>query len=582
MRIVIAGPKGAGKSTLAARLGTRLELPVIETDALLEDLHAAETGIQRTCREICRTYGEPAFRLWEEKAVQNALTRDWCILSVGGGTLMDPGLRAQLRDGNLLVLLRGEVDTLWARIKPGGTPAYLDPENPQADFAARVRRIDDVLTPYADLVVEVTERTPDALAAEIEEGLAAELAIRAQRFSHFGTLLQISTFGESHGTALGVVLDGVPPGIPLTAEDVQRECDRRRPGQSDVTTSRNEADTVRILSGVFEGRTTGAPVAMVVYNRDQDSSKYDALRDVFRPGHADLTFWKKYGIRDHRGGGRSSGRETVARVAAGAVAKSILATHGVRLRAFAREIAGERGTSVDLESIESNPVRAADPDAAVRMEEAIRAAKAEGESVGGIVEIRIEGLPAGVGDPVFGKLDARLAHALMSLGAVKGVEVGDGFAVATQRGSLANDPTDGTGQNRAGGILGGISTGAEILLRAAVKPTPSVSLPQQAGSIDGDTRTIRIEGRHDPCIVPRVVPVMESMCALVVLDAWMIQQRLRGSDAFGSARLSGTPDTDDIGNHDTTGYDTGTCPPPGAERAGMEPTNPDAPDTETA
>lgn len=533
MRIVIAGPKGAGKSTLATELGTRLQLPVLETDTLLETLYAEETGTPSTCRDICRTHGEPAFRAWEAKAVGRALEQDWCILSVGGGTLMHPALRTQLRDGNLLVLLRGDADSLWARIAPRGIPAYLDPANPEADFAARVQRIDDVLTPYADLLVDVTNRSPADLAAEIEEGIAGELAVRAQRFSHFGTLLQVSTFGESHGPALGVVLDGVPPGVPLSAEEVQRECDRRRPGQSDVTTSRNEADAVHILSGVFEGTTTGAPVAMVVYNRDQDSSKYDALREVFRPGHADLTFWKKYGIRDHRGGGRSSGRETAARVAAGAVAKSILASQGVRIRAFALEIAGERCASIDLDCIEANSVRAADPEAAGRMEAAIRAAKAEGESVGGIVEIRVEGLPAGVGDPVFGKLDARLAHALMSLGAVKGVEVGDGFAVASQRGRLANDPTDGTGANRAGGILGGISTGGDLVLRAAVKPTPSVSVPQQAGTIHGDTRMIQIEGRHDPCIVPRVVPVMEGMCALVLLDAWMIQQRLRAAPTCG-------------------------------------------------
>jgi chorismate synthase len=296
-----------------------------------------------------------------------------------------------------------------------------------------------------------------------------------------------------------------------------------------VTTPRNEADRVRILSGVFEGRTTGAPLAMIVENRDQDSSKYDNLRDIFRPGHADYTFNRKFGIRDHRGGGRSSGRETIGRVAAGALALQILRDRGVTICAWADEVAGIAGTKVEESFIEKNPVRAADPVAAPLMEKAILDAAAAHDSVGGVVRVRISGVPAGLGDPVFAKLDARLAAAVFSLGAVKGFEVGSGFGSAGMKGSEHNDAmnTAGFAGNHAGGILGGISTGADILLRIAVKPTPSIFQPQQTVDLRGEAVEIEIAGRHDPCIVPRIIPVIESMCALVLLDALAIQQHLQ-------------------------------------------------------
>jgi chorismate synthase len=331
---------------------------------------------------------------------------------------------------------------------------------------------------------------------------------------------------------MGVVMDGLRPGIEIDEEYIRRELSRRRPGQSKITTSRSEADELRIVSGVFEGKTTGTPLAMIVENRDVDSSKYEALRDVFRPGHADFTFWKKYGIRDHRGGGRSSGRETVSRVAAGAIARSLMEDRGVEILGWAEEIAGIRAEAVDLDAIEGNAVRCPDPEAAKRMEQAIKDARENGDSVGGVIRLRITGLPPGLGDPVFGKLDARLSGALMSLGAVKGIEFGAGFDAARKRGSENNDPisADGFDSNNAGGVLGGISTGQPLEIRLAVKPTPSVSRKQRTITRDGEERTIEIEGRHDPCIVPRLVPVVESMAALVLQDMWEIQERLRGID----------------------------------------------------
>ncbi|HOW81614.1 MAG TPA: chorismate synthase [Spirochaetota bacterium] len=347
--------------------------------------------------------------------------------------------------------------------------------------------------------------------------------------STFGEIIRTTTFGESHGKALGAVLDGVRPGVDLSEADIQAELDRRRPGQSKVTTQRGESDRVEILSGVFEGKTTGSPICMIVYNRDQDSSKYEALRDVFRPGHADFTFWKKYGIRDHRGGGRSSGRETVGRVASGAAAKKILASRGVQVTAFAQEIAGVAGEKEDLMNIEANPVRAADPDRAHDMEMAVIEARKHKDSVGGVVKLLIRNVPAGIGDPVFFKLDARLAMAMFSIGAVKGVEIGAGFSAARMKGSENNDAMAAGSflSNNAGGILGGISTGQEIVLRVAVKPTPSIELPQKTIDTGGAARTISIEGRHDPCIVPRVIPVIEAMAALVILDAMEIQERMK-------------------------------------------------------
>ncbi|MFW6153873.1 MAG: chorismate synthase [Planctomycetota bacterium] len=372
---------------------------------------------------------------------------------------------------------------------------------------------------------------PPALAERIAEDLLAELAARSGDPNTLGEIVRLTTCGESHGKAYLVILDGVPPGIVLSEADVQKELNRRRPGQSAVSTPRSEGDRVQMVSGVFEGRTTGAPIGMIIPNRDHDASRYDALRQVFRPGHADFTYLKKYGLRDHRGGGRSSGRETVTRVAGGAVARKLLAERGVRIVAFAERIAGVAAAParVDPDQIERNPVRTADPDAAQPMEAAILAAKDQGDSVGGVVRLEVQGLPVGLGDPVFAKLDARLGGAYFSLGAVKGVAFGAGFDAADRRGSENNDALrDGRFvTNHAGGIVGGLSTGMPIVARIAVKPTPSVSTPQQACDTAGRNIDLVVEGRHDPCIVPRVIPALEAMTALVLLDAWEVQRRLR-------------------------------------------------------
>ena len=347
--------------------------------------------------------------------------------------------------------------------------------------------------------------------------------------SSFGRSFRIVTFGESHGAAVGVVLDGVKPGLPFDLEAIQKEMDRRRPGQSDLVTPRSEGDKVQVLSGVFEGQTTGHPIALVVFNENQRSGDYKAISDLFRPGHADLTYDRKYGVRDPRGGGRSSGRETLARVAAGAWAKQQLAALGVTVRGFNREIAGLAGTAVDWAFVETNPLRVADRAAFAAQRAAVEAARAEGDSVGGVCEVWIEGLPVGLGDPAFGKLDGLLALACMSIGAVKGVELGAGFASARLRGSENNDPLgpEGPLKNDAGGTLGGISTGAPLVVRMAVKPTSSISKAQQTIDREGRAAEISTHGRHDPCIAPRIVPVAEAMCALVIYDAWLTQQALR-------------------------------------------------------
>jgi chorismate synthase len=344
----------------------------------------------------------------------------------------------------------------------------------------------------------------------------------------FGHDFRITTFGESHGGGVGVVVDGMPPGIPLSEADIQRELDRRKPGQSAVTTPRKETDQVHILSGVFEGKTTGTPLMMLLYNADQDPSAYEAIKDLFRPGHADFTYWKKYGTRDHRGSGRASGRETAGRVAAGAAARKILAAKGVSIVAYTLAAGGIRCKRFIAEFIEKNPMRACDPEAAREMESRVTALADAGDSTGGIIECRINGVPEGLGDPVFEKLDAELARAMMSLGAVKGIEFGAGFACAGMLGSEHNDEISAEGflTNNAGGILGGISSGQEIRLRLAVKPTSSIAKPQQTVDLTGSARTIKTEGRHDPCICPRIVPVVEAMAAIVIVDQMKRQAAL--------------------------------------------------------
>ncbi|MEI7856325.1 MAG: chorismate synthase [Methanomicrobiales archaeon] len=323
----------------------------------------------------------------------------------------------------------------------------------------------------------------------------------------FGRNFRITTFGESHGPAVGVVIDGCPPGMALSETDIQPLLDRRRPGTSPLTSPRQEADRVEILSGIFEGKTTGTPIAMMVRNENQQSMDYEELREKFRPGHADFTYLEKYGIRDHRGGGRSSGRETLSRVAAGAVAIKYLADRGITITGTICEVHGKT-----------------DP---AEMEAEILSAKTVGDSVGGIVQLTAMGCPTGLGDPVFGKLDAQIAGAMMGIGAVKGVEIGDGFAAAGKFGSENNDQMTAYGfcSNHAGGILGGISSGQDIIVRIAVKPTPSIAMLQQTMNIHGNAVAISVRGRHDPCIAPRIVPVAEAMLALVLIDCLLEQKK---------------------------------------------------------
>src|SRR5659263_512419 len=348
----------------------------------------------------------------------------------------------------------------------------------------------------------------------------------------FGTLFRITTWGESHGPAVGVIVDGCPAGLLLDESDIQKELNRRRPGQSVITTPRKEEDKAELLSGLFLGKTTGAPISILVRNNDVDSSKYEALCDTPRPGHADMIYGLKYGFRDWRGGGRSSARETIGRVAAGAIAKKILGMNGIEVLAHVVELGGIRSKNVNVEQIrentEKNHVRCADPDAAVQMEEIIDVVRNVGDSVGGIVEIIGIGVPAGVGEPVFDKLNAQLAKGLMSIGAVKSVEIGIGAKCSLMKGSQMNDPIrihdgkPGTLTNNAGGILGGISNGEYIICRISVKPTPSISKEQDTVDLGDmkDTR-IKITGRHDPTIPPRIVPVAEAMVALVLVDMMM-------------------------------------------------------------
>lgn len=348
--------------------------------------------------------------------------------------------------------------------------------------------------------------------------------------SGFGKIFRVTTWGESHGPALGVVIDGVPAGIPLTVEEIQFDLDRRRVGQSKVTTPRGEKDAAAILSGVYEDVTTGAPISIITYNKDADSSKYDNLREVFRPGHADYTYWRKYGHRDHRGGGRSSARETWGRVAAGVIAKKIIASEGIDVFAFAKEIGGIACETFDRDVIETNIVRAADPVAAEKMIAAIMQAKEEKDSLGGIVEIRATGMPPGLGEPTFDKLEALIGQAMLSVPATKGVEIGRGFDQARMRGSESNDAftLEGdkvrVGNNNAGGTLGGISSGEDVIVRVAVKPTSSIEREQDTVTKNMDPEKITVYGRHDPSVVPRAVPVLEAMLALVLADL-LLQNR---------------------------------------------------------
>ncbi len=338
----------------------------------------------------------------------------------------------------------------------------------------------------------------------------------------------MTTFGESHGGAVGVVVDGCTPSLDLCEADIQVQLDRRKPGQSFITTPRSEPDTVTILSGVFDGKTTGTPILMILYNRDADPSAYDSIKSMFRPGHADFTYLKKYGIRDYRGSGRASGRETAGRVAAGAVARKLLERRGVTVLAYTLSAGGIACESYQPDQIEANAMRACDPKAAERMLARAQQVKEQEDSLGGVIECRISGVEPGLGEPVFDKLDAELARAVMSIGATKGIEFGAGFAAAGMTGSEHNDQMgpDGFLSNNAGGIIGGISTGNEIIFRVAVKPVSSISRAQRTVDVDGNEREIRTEGRHDACICPRIVPVVESMACLVLEDHYKRQRAL--------------------------------------------------------
>ncbi len=355
----------------------------------------------------------------------------------------------------------------------------------------------------------------------------------------FGTLFTLTSFGESHGAALGGVVDGMPAGIAVDMDFVRSEMRRRRPGQSAVTTGRKEDDEVEFLSGIFEGRTTGTPIGFIVRNTNQHSGDYDNLREVLRPSHADYTYWQKYGVRDHRGGGRSSARETVARCVAGALAKLALRELGITIRAYTSQVGhialDNDYTRYDLSLTESNPVRCPDPEKARQMEELILKVKGEGDTIGGIVTCVIEGCPVGLGEPVFGKLHAALGSAMLSINACKGFDYGRGFDGIAERGSEQNDRfvatdegTITTATNRSGGIQGGISNGQPIYLRAAFKPVATQLGEQTTLDIHGNEQTLQAKGRHDPCVVPRAVPIVEAMAAITVLDHYLqYKARLR-------------------------------------------------------
>ena len=363
--------------------------------------------------------------------------------------------------------------------------------------------------------------------------------------SALGTILRVTTWGESHGKGIGVVVDGCPAGLPLEEGDIQSYLNRRKPGQSKFTTARQEGDQVEILSGVFGGRTTGTPIALEVRNTDQRSHDYSNIMDIYRPAHADYTFDQKYGFRDYRGGGRSSGRETIARVAAGAIACRLLESLGITVRAYTREVGGiciaqER---FDLDEMWNNRLYMPDARAAAQAEARLEELMAGKDSCGGVVECIIRGMPAGAGEPVFEKLDANLAKAMLSIGAVKGFEIGDGFAASRARGSENNDgfgishkAADGSPYlsgriekqtNHSGGTLGGISDGSDIVMRAAFKPTPSIAQPQHTVNQNGEETVVEIKGRHDPIIVPRAVVVVEAMAALTAADMLLLSMTSR-------------------------------------------------------
>ena len=352
----------------------------------------------------------------------------------------------------------------------------------------------------------------------------------------FGNIFTLTTFGESHGEGVGGVIDGMPAGIAVDLDFIQSELDRRKPGQSKITTSRAEGDKVEILSGVFEGRTTGCPIGFLVRNTNQHSHDYENVRNVFRPSHADFTYTQKYGLRDHRGGGRSSARETISRVVGGAFAKLALRQLSIDVTAYTSQVGdiaiGRDYHQFDFTEIEKNPVRCPDPEAAKRMEELILSVKADGDTIGGVITCVIKGCPVGLGEPAFGKLHAALGGAMLSINAVKGFEYGEGFAGVTQRGSEQNDiffkdnGVISTRSNHSGGIQGGISNGQDIYFRVAFKPVATLLREQPTVDKDGNETMLEVKGRHDPCVLPRAVPVVEAMAAMTILDYYLINNTI--------------------------------------------------------
>ncbi|MBP7856542.1 MAG: chorismate synthase [Prevotella sp.] len=352
----------------------------------------------------------------------------------------------------------------------------------------------------------------------------------------FGHIFTVSTFGESHGEAVGGVVDGMPAGIDIDLEFIQHELDRRKPGQSRITTSRKEADEVQFLSGVFEGKSTGAPIGFVVFNKNQHSKDYDNMRNIFRPSHADFTYLQKYGLRDHRGGGRSSARITISRVVAGALAKLALRQLGISIQAFTMQVGPIKldrdYRRYDLALTEENLVRCPDPEKAKEMEELIAEVKKAGDTIGGVIACVVKDCPVGLGEPEFGKLHAELGHAMLTINAVKGFQYGEGFDGLTERGSQQNDVfindhgRISTATNHSGGIQGGISNGQDIYFRVAFKPVATILMEQNTVDVDGNPTTLNVRGRHDSCVLPRAVPIVEAMTAMVILDNYLLNKTI--------------------------------------------------------
>ena len=346
-----------------------------------------------------------------------------------------------------------------------------------------------------------------------------------------GKIFSVTTFGESHGRAIGCVIDGCPPGLQLSELDIQPALNKRRPGSSEYTTQRKEEDIVEILSGVFEGKTTGTPIGLIIHNKDQKSQDYDNLKDVFRPSHADYSYTQKYGFRDHRGGGRSSARETAMRVAAGSIALKYLKEKGIFVKGFLSEIGTLKVNSINLDEIENNPFFCPDKNLVKDIEELINSLRDEGDSIGAKITVNASGMPTGLGEPVFDKLDAELAHGLMSINAVKGVEIGNGFSVISEKGSEHRDEIspEGFTSNSSGGIAGGISTGQDLLISIALKPTSSISKEGNTVDKQGKAVKVKAKGRHDPCVGIRATPIAEAMVAIILMDHYL-RNRAQNSD----------------------------------------------------